>query len=311
MKRSLGKSSMSSLELLLDTICNMFGSIILITLLIVITTTENPLDQLAVDSGPDKEEIAHRIHTASLQIQSLQSQIESEKQKRAAVSSHQNEISVLQKQISAKESEIDKALQTQIKNLERSSPRLGESLKQCRQELQRIDADITDLSNQLANENRRQPELEAEVAKLESTQKGMVASKTENVRLPKTKETSKKPFFVFCMHGSIYPLRSIDARGNFEIFSGVEVRKLTSKSTQFIPQVGQGLSDNVDEIRNAFQYLPRDFYLACYVFPNSVEAFRRLRKALVGIPIEIGWDPEIEETLVFTTDEGAPAPRPQ
>ena len=58
MKRSLGKSSMSSLELLLDTICNMFVSIILITLLIVITTTENPLDQLAVDSGPDKEEIA-------------------------------------------------------------------------------------------------------------------------------------------------------------------------------------------------------------------------------------------------------------
>jgi hypothetical protein len=177
--------------------------------------------------------------------------------------------------------------------------------------LQKIDADITDLSNQLANENRRQPDLEAEVAKLESTRKVISASKIENIRLPKTKETSKKPFFVICMYGSVYPLRSIDARGDVEIFSGVEIRKLTPTSTQFIPQAGQGLSNNIDEIRTAFRYIPREFYLACYVFPDSIEAFRRLRKALEGLPLEIGWDPEIEERLVFTTDDGTPAPRPQ
>lgn len=312
MRRSLGKSGMSSLDLLLDTICNMFGSIILITLLIVITTTENPIEQTEDTRDPNREDIARRIHTANLQIQNLKDEIKMEQTKRPLHPTESIRIESLEEQVKEAEKTLKDSLSIQSSAIELISPRSSESLKNFQERTRNLQGEKTELENQIANEKRRQPELQAELTKLESSRKELVAQKTENLRLPKTKETTKKASFVFCIHGEIFPRFVYDALGAPELFPGIEIRKLSSSSDSLIPMIGQGLPNSLEAVRSVFKNTPENRYLACYVFPDSVDAFRRLRKALEGMPIELGWDPlKTGEELIFTTEEGIPAPRPQ
>ena len=312
MRRSLGKSGMSSLDLLLDTICNMFGSIILITLLIVITTTENPIEQTEDNREPNREDIARRIHTANLQVQNLKAEIKIEQTKRPVYSTESKRIESIQEQVKEAEKTLQDSLSIQSSAIELISPRSSELLKNFQERTRFLQGKITELENQIANEKRRQPELQAELTKLESSRKELVAQKTENLRLPKTKETTKKASFVFCIHGEIYPLLVYDASGDLELFPGIEIRKVSSSSTSYIPRLGHGLPNSLEAVRSAFKNTPENRYLACYVFPDSVDAFRRLRKALEGMPIEVGWDPQkTGEPLIFTSEGGIAAPRPQ
>ena len=312
MRRSLGKSGMSSLDLLLDTICNMFGSIILITLLIVITTTENPIEQTEDTRDPNREDIARRIHTANLQIQNLKDEIKMEQTKRPLHPTESKRIESLEEQVKEAEKTLKDSLSIQSSAIELISPRSSESLKNFQERTRNLQGEKTELENQIANEKRRQPELQAELTKLESSRKELVAQKTENLRLPKTKETTKKASFVFCIHGEIFPRFVYDASGDSEKFPGIEIRKLSSSSDSLIPTIGQGLPNSLEAVRSVFKNTPENRYLACYVFPDSVDAFRRLRKALEGMPIELGWDPQkTGKKLIFTSEEGIPAPKPQ
>ena len=312
MSRSLGKSPMSSLDLLLDTICNMFGSIILITLLIVITTTESPIQQLDDNQEPDREDIARRIHTANLQIENLQAEIKKEQSQRSSLSADTKRIQSLREQIKAAERILQESLSAQSSAIELTSPQSSETLKIFQERTRALQAKIVELENQITNEQRRQPELQAELTRLEGRRQELEAQKTENLRLPKSRDTEKRPSMVFCIHGEIYPLVVYDASGDPNLFPGIVARKISSSSTSYIPTPGEGLKNSLESVRAAFKNTPADRYLACYVFPDSVDAFRRLRKALEGMPIEIGWDPEkTGESLIFTSEGGIAAPRPQ
>jgi hypothetical protein len=312
MSRSLGKSQVSSLELLLDTICNMFGSIILITLLIVITTNESPIEKVNDNQEPNREDLARRIHTANLQIENLEKQISMEQANRSSLPSENKRIESLREQIKSAESTLKESLSIQTSAIEMVSPRSSETLKSFQDRIRNLQSRISELENQIDTEQRRHPELQAELKRLETNRKELAAQKTENLRLPKSRETTKKPSFVICIHGEIYPLRLYDPAGEVELFPGIEARKVSPSSTSYIPKPGKGLPNSLESVRAAFKYTPNNRYLACYVFPDSVDAFRRLRKALEDLPIEIGWDPEeTGESITLTTEAGIPAPRPQ
>lgn len=314
MKRSLGKASVNSLELLLDTICNMFGSIILITLLIVIVTSEKPTDQiLDMNQGPDREEIDRRIETARLQIESLMGEIQKERNKAPAATADEKIAADLQAKVQAAEAALQSALRDQQIAIDRTSPEFAKTLRDFKARLESITIEITDLENQLADSQRRRPALQAELASLQAAYKGLTSGQVEKLRLPKIRSTSKKHSHVFCAHGQIYPVYSYSPSGDASFFGGLRVKDLTSTDTEYIPILGAGLPLQSSEIRKAFAHLPADRYLSVYIYPDSVDAFRALRNAFLGNSVDIGWHPlEMGQPLIFVTGGGGiPAPLPQ
>lgn len=314
MNRSLGKASANSLELLLDTICNMFGSIILITLLIVIVTSEKPIDQiLDMGQGPDREEIERRIETARFQITSLQSEIQKESEKAPSASEKGELVSDLETKVREAKSALQQALLAQQIAFDRTSPDFAKTLREFKTRLETLSIEITDLENQLADTQRRHPALQAELATLQAAHKKLVSKQVEKLRLPKVRSTSKKPSIVFCAHGQIYPIYIYGQSGESELFNGLKNEDLNEGQVEYFPQIGQGISADPLSIQRSFAHLPADRYLSVYIYPDSVEAFRELRKALSGSNIDIGWDPlEPGERLIFVpAGGGIPAPQPQ
>jgi hypothetical protein len=314
MNRSLGKASANSLELLLDTICNMFGSIILITLLIVIVTSEKPIDQiLDMNQGPDREEIDRRLETARLQIESLQSEIQKERAKAPAATADEKHAADLQAKVQTAEAALQAALRDQQTAFDRTSPEFAKTLREFKTRLESLAQEITDLENILSDTNRRRPALQAELASLQAAHKGLTSAQVEKFRLPKTRTTSKKPALVFCAKGQIFPVLIYSSSGESDVYDGLQIRELNSRQTEFIPLSGQGIPAESAAIRRAFAHLPADRYLSVYIYPDSVEAFRALRKAFPGNTIDIGWDPlSPDERLIFVTGGGgSPVPLPQ
>jgi hypothetical protein len=313
MKRSLGKASANSLELLLDTICNMFGSIILITLLIVIVTSEKPIDQiLDMNQGPDREEIDRRLETARLQIESLQNEIQKESAKAPAASADEKHAADLQAKVQAAEATLQAALRAQQTAFDRTSPEFAKTLRELKARLESITIEITDLENQLASAQNRRPGLQAELTSLQAAYKGLTSRQVEKLRLPKTRSTSKMPSHVFCAHGQIFPVWIYSPSGGSDPYEGLQIKKLNSSQTEYFPLSGQGIRAESAAIRRAFANLPADRYLSVYIYPDSVEAFRTLRKAFPGNTIDIGWDPLTpDERLIFGAGGGSPAPLPQ
>jgi uncharacterized protein YlxW (UPF0749 family) len=314
MNRSLGKASANSMELLLDTVCNMFGSIILITLLIVIVTSEQPIDQiLDMNQGPDREEIDRRLETARLQIESLQSEIQKERAKAPAASADEKHATDLQAKVQAAEAALQSALRDQQTAFDRTSPEFAKTLREFKTRLESLAQEITDLENQLADSQRRRPALQAEFASLQAAHKGLTSGQVEKFRLPKARSTTKKPLNVICAHGAIYPVISISPTGDLSRFEGIRFNSLDSRRTEYIPIRGAGIPPETTAIRREFAHLPADHYLSVFIYPNSIEAFRALRKAFPGNTMDIGWDPLTpDERLIFVTGGGGlPAPPPQ
>jgi hypothetical protein len=313
MKRALGKASVNSLELLLDTICNMFGSIILITLLIVIVTSEKPTDQiLDMNQGPDREEIDRRIETARLQIESLMAEIQKERAKSPAATADEKLAADLQAKVQAAEAALQSALRDQQIAIDRTSPEFAKTLRDFKARLESITIEITDLENQLASAQNRRPGLQAELASLQAAHKGLTPGQVEKLRLPKTRSTTKKALNVFCAHGAIYPVVSFNSSAELNRFPGMQFNDLTSTKTEYVPIRGAGIPPETAAIRRAFANLPTDRYLSVFIYPDSVDAFRALRKAFSGNSIDIGWDPlTAGEPLIFVTGGGIPAPLPQ
>lgn len=314
MKRSLGKASANSLELLLDTICNMFGSIILITLLIVIVTSEQPIDQiLDMNQGPDREEIDRRLETARLQIESLQSEIQKERANAPAASADEKNAADLQAKVQAAEAALQSALRDQQTAYDRTSPEFAKTLREFNERRDLLEKEITDLENQLADSQRRRPALQAELASLQAAHKGLTSGQVEKFRLPKARTTTKKPLNVICAHGAIYPVLTISSTGDLSRFEGIRFNSLDSRRTEYIPIRGAGIPPETTAIQRAFAHLPAEYYLSVFIYPDSIESFRALRKAFPGNLVDIGWDPLTpDERLIFVTGGGGlPAPPPQ
>jgi hypothetical protein len=314
MKRSLGKASANSLELLLDTICNMFGSIILITLLIVIVTSEKPIDQiLDMDQGPDREEIDRRIETARLQIESLLAQIQKEREKAPAATADEKHAADLQAQVQAAEAALQSALREQQIAIDKTSPEFAKTLRDLNARLESIKVEITDLENQLASAQSRRPSLQAELANLQAAHNGLAGANTEKIRLPKERTTDKSPFFVICRYNKVYPVDLVTTSGNLRPNPDLKILSLDEDSDAFLPIPALGIPADSQKIRAALSQTPSRFFIVCLVFPDSVEAFRQLRKGLGAVFPDIAWKPQkADDDIILTSaGDGIAPPKPQ
>jgi hypothetical protein len=274
-----------SLDLLLDALCNMFGGIVFIALLIVLLTSEN-LRKSNVYEPPQSNVSENR---------SLQAQVELLKQKLVTLLDknklHKESVLAWVKHLEQAKSQKELAIDSQI-SFEELLKKDQQTIALFKEKLERIKnteeilvetrehPDTTDIDAEIKNEEEHVKDLRESLASL--TNRRVI-----HARLPKESFSQLGPLFIIVKGTRAHVVLAYDAGFNSYERRDVSVIQ-TGTSWDFLPLRGGGFKVAVDvETHPRFAELIRTYsnnqYLASIcVDDDGHHAFQLLREALVN-----------------------------
>jgi len=267
--RRCNNNGESSLELLLDTICNMFGGIVLIAILLAVLSKEM--------GKPEK------------QNQNVSEPVTAQQQYRLIILSNEyirvlGDVKKYSNIVGANKTQYSEELKTTlIKEINRQKHK-NERFESKNQELQN--------DNEVLKEKLKNASTEIN----ESKKKDKL-----QVRVPSAREVSKEPILVIIKNGKYYSLIKMrpgdtpDNRPHDE-----SMFKLSQLPDTFVIQLsenaqGERIEDNIPtrgHIHDMLQNINSDSeYLMFLVYTDSFEDFNKLKRNLIKKSISYNWIP--------------------
>jgi len=304
--RKLRPNSEESLDLLLDTLCNVFGGIILIScLLALLTQHSNTIAKSDADaSGLKGRLLAERHEAAANELAALKQLAD----KLAATG--QGELQKL-----ADERDQLRATQERLRRQASISPVDDNSTKDpvgevtvLRSKVNALDLQIADAKARRQAATSKEQDLAARTQRVRSQINEKEAKRDEYVRFPKEKTTSKHAFNFILKYGDVYPL--VDANG--KTFDGITHEPLEDKAFIANPIRSEGLAiaRDINAILELLAICKKmGVYISIYVYPDSFETFRTLKKHIFNAGLEYGFEVEPEHYKIrFGPNGSSPAP---
>jgi len=300
------KTPPDSLYLLLDTLCNAFGGIILLAVLVVLLTTKEKSQSATASDSP--EMLQRRLALAQTNLQKS-TQLAVLLRAEAGDSRRKQQMALL-----TTRRQLEDAIQHAHEMVAESSKELDtanaadpvERLKFLNSELAAAQAHKLEAQNSLAaaedNVNRLQQRFEdmknQVTAKLDELQRPL--------RLPMEHETGKRVIYIIVRYGKIYPCRNADSSRNETDINWTS----TLDDNTAEPILGKGL--NPSQADSYFKGLSGDEnYVVFCVFEDSFPAFISAKQLAVTSGISYGWEPfRIEDGPVVFSAQGH-VPKPQ
>jgi signal transduction protein with GAF and PtsI domain len=311
MKRKLGKTTVNPLDLLLDTTSNVFGSMILIALMISLfagtPSANNALKPGELNSEAIERQIKNAEKDASVLAAELSKQKAQNGDKEGA-----RELAAIENDVDSIKRQLEKAKQTQRDGIQASVVDYGAAAAGATKEAAATEEDVARRQNAIASAEQQMSQLKARLQEMQAKVQKERAKKVQRLSLPRERETEQKAFWVIIVNNEIFPAKIIDYRGEMSPFSGITVVKKDGGSELWMPVRGRGYSmpgsrnDVVEQIRR----LSRDRYVACLVFPDSIQTFRDFEEIVHGLGRDMGWEPcDREEDLLFSASGSMPKPQ--
>lgn len=311
MKRKLGKTTVNPLDLLLDTTSNVFGSMILIALMISLfagtPSASNALKPGDVSSEVIERQIRNAEKDASVLAADLAKQKARNGDKEGA-----RELAAIENDIDSLKRQLENAKKTQRDGIQASVVDYGAAAAGATKEAAATEEDVARRQNAIASAEQQASQLKERLNEMQAKVQKERAKKVQRLSLPKERDTEQKVFWVIIVNNEIFPVRLIDYKGDMSPFGGIAITKKEGDSELWLPIRGRGYSmpgsrnDVVEQIRR----LPRDRYVACLVFPDSIKTFRDFEEIVHGLGRDMGWEPcDREEELVFSATGSMPKPQ--
>lgn len=301
MSRRSHSSQSSSLDLFLDTICNTFGGIMFLAILLSVLVqmrskqkVEPKPDSSVPVSSVEYEQIVSRLQTVSeqrTQLLSLVSTIQ-----RNQPSTEDAELSQIQKSVEERSNKLDKAISDQ----QAAATELAKQLKsnaQLREEMDKIKKQLIEA----------QAALEVETKALDKA----LDDQMEVLKLPQVKSSSKRNLVILMRYGKVYFLMNE--------FSGepddkdVSITKLAGGSFTASPKRGSGfqLPENTSSVERLMRRnSPSLAVYSVIVWPDSFAEFAELKKLLISTGFQYDLQP-ITDLPSCPFSRGASSPRVQ
>jgi hypothetical protein len=305
--RTLGRTSSDALELLLDTVCSMFGAILLIAILVALMAqtakVESTSDQASAEMLRRKIATAeadlaetHRL-TAELAAPagspsaSLAAERQQIEQALAAARVQRDRMSTqLQDQVARQTVDFSsewKKLVADLRALERKQEEVANAIKAQDQNRARLDGRVAEISKLI------QREKEARVVTL---------------RFPKERARTKRSLAVICKFGKIYPIMDADGRKNDTTIAW-KSKGGDAELSRPIEALGWTTAGNKAAIGHLLDSVPKgEIYLAFYVYPDSFEVFRSVRDQAAAAQIEFGVELDRAGSDLIWGSEGSSPP---
>jgi len=309
---TMEEESEDSLDLLLDTLCNAFGAIILITLLITILSQEANINILPVKDFKNQwlleKQMISELQNDFFAEESIGSKLpEGEK------NAHYNTILDTIKNIENLESQKDQLVdeiklgKQRIRSMPNDSTNLAENLDRQHSELRLMDQDM---NQEIKLLRKRFIEKEAEHFSIQKELEVSKKKRTKTLRLPQEKGSTEKHFlWVIVKYGKIYPCYHSSKE---QIFDITRSREFVSGNFVFWHKPKSELGFDIDlDMSIIIKYFKtvrkRTEYLAFEVFPNdlSFRAFNEAKKLATSMGIGYTWAPREENIGLTRNGKGA------
>jgi hypothetical protein len=294
-RRRSHRAHADSLDLLLGPMCNTFGGIVLMAVVMALLSREVDVSAQAVArsaaASDTTEMLARRIAKAEGDLTSAEV-FQATLDKRSEDPLLAQRVKLVSERANLRQ-ELD-ALQHAPRGS--GSPDTnadpGVVANGLHVELASLNAQNVDLENARAT-------LDENLARLHSRQTDLAAqTQTEKdksvkkLRLPKERAKTKEPFFVILRYGRVYP-RAIFRNGVPE--ENEETIKRTSSDDESLlePRAGQGLDPGRDKgvIAAVLRAIPTSsYYVAFIVYQDSFTAFNEVKQQASDLGLDYGWD---------------------
>jgi len=273
------KQQADSLELLLDTICNTFGGVVFIAILVVILLQSagdrQPVEEKA-DTDVSAEELAeleHRLAKATSELNSLRETQASQDSLMALLAPKEVQ-SLVQSRNQSRENR---------RELEISREQLVADIAQRQTKIQKLKAELSTIHAQRQESQQRLEQLEERIERERE-------SRREEVRLPVVHANMRgQSLGVILRYGRLYVWHRYDQRGNQSGLNTDDFVILGEDAVGYIttpkPNAGIPLRDGAETKRRIIQRLrkfpPRQTVIEIAVRPDSFTHFRHLRDVLL------------------------------
>lgn len=310
MKRRLsGTDGSDSLELLLDTLCNVFGGIVLIACLLAIiprATMPPPLLPAAIASTQMTE---RRIASARTELERLDAKIEGLPQSidpvRAALQTRRDNLLRLIEthQLERKETADNESLEANARAIVARSDPMA-----LNEELERLKQQVTGAENLSKASEEKIRFLEERMKRLGEEAETLAKEKVQAVRFPRERVKKSSPFPLIVRYGQLYPLEIGSLLENNPAIH----RESHAKSDGFRAEPIRGKGIAMPESRAALMTTleaakEKGFYVSIYLYPDSYEVFQELRTALSDAKISHGLDfMDKARSLGFSSEGSSP-----
>lgn len=284
-----------SLDLLLDTMCNAFGGIVLIAILVALLI-ESPGEESGVTSGA--QEAAKLLVEKQRKWQEIRprlEEVEAEAEKTGELIEllrERNQLAAALSDRSRSESEVMKELMTEIGEVEKKKAELESAAV-------RMSREMSSQSEQVETRKRQEQELE-------NQKKDLIEARKEILQLPTSGNNAGKPFNIIYRYGLVYPVQTFtrdETGGITESKFNRESIRLSKKKAS--PIRGKGLDPKPDRekilaILNGLRTLntlnegspEQQVFLSQLVYSDSFEAFIEVDKMVKGFgDLDSGWEP--------------------
>jgi hypothetical protein len=309
MRRSR-RTNKDSFDLLLDTICNAFGGIVLIAVLITLLTRHARETVDPKSAAEDRDVVEQQIFDTRRELDELRRYFDEIREKSTLDPATSAALQAAIDRLDA----AKKANEAAWTKWQAAAGRAGGNDP----DADRLVSERATLARRLADARSAQNAAEATLDRMQTRMKELqdkidqeVASRSEILRLPKerSKEGGLSNFILF--YDEVFPLHLFRNRrwqANRDPLAWVDVTERTCRVT---PQRGKGIPPAAvaNQLRETIAEMRRrGEYAAIYLTPESVRAYRALRGELLEAGVLFGWTVDERTTQRFGPDGTSPPP---
>ena len=288
-----------SLDMLLDTLCNTFGGIILIALLLALSVNKKSVelyDKLVKTDDNQSDLIREREQLRNSLVDLKDENIEI--------------LEDLEDDAYSKREEIEE-IKDNLDDLNSDSSSLEKLAQLEKEKLQ----DMLDVESTIEEERLT---MEEELSRLEAIFEHQELSKElkkkpyRKVSLPQQKNTRKKPLPVIVAHGKMYPMISINIGSVEKNEDGLLWNQTPDDRFQVKVDPEKGVDPMNDDaldlflssVRDAPRSVRQDFFLNLFVYSDSENfaIFNKIRDEAVLRKLDYNWIPISELPLILRSD---------
>jgi hypothetical protein len=302
------KQPPDSLYMLLDTMSNAFGGIILLAVLVSLLTNKNVQQRRPADT---QEMLHRRLAIAEAELQrSLE--LSTSLNAKAQDAGHKSQIALL-----AQRKQLQDTLQQARDEATSGTKELDSAmasdaavrLEGLNAELARMQAQRLQLQNSKAATAENINRLNERIKGLQQQVANAINNSQRILRLPKERETDKRPFYIIVQYGRFYPCRRGDLTQNEDTIAWTS--RGDSEIARPMASAGYGSSE-AWKLRELLGRVPPDlFYIAFITFEDSFAEFNLAKNVAVAAHFTYGWEPFRNQDGPVAFGSSGHRPKPQ
>lgn len=307
-----------SLEMLLDTMCNTFGGIILIALLIALLARETKVKAAATRAVTESEVMLQRRITSVEQDlrEARARQTALEQQTRESTQADLFRLVEQREQLRQLSAGLTELLRNSQSRLDAgpvaNSSQVEEAIHQMLQRVSETEQRQTEARNLQASLQTKQREQRRTLQQDSNRLAQALAPRVQRLRLPREHETTKTHLYMIVRHGRLYPLyifRNDNPERNTNSLRWIE-ESPTVRRVEPLPTLGAPVTTE-NALSPFFRQYPADnLYLVFQVYEDSFAAFNTAKAAAVTLGFEYTWQPR-RNSEVLRIGAGSAPPPPQ